>query len=102
MTNKENYPDKDITEKIIGAAMKVHSFLGCGFQEIIYQRALGLEMEMIGLEFQREVEQNIFYRDHEKSIGTRRVDFLVGGRILVELKAISSWKKFIKLKLLIT
>ena len=97
---KENYPDKEITEKIIGSAMKVHSFLGCGFQEVIYQRALGLEMEMIGLEFQREVEQNIFYRDHEKPIGTRRVDFLVEGKILVELKAISELEEVHKAQII--
>jgi len=76
----------DCTSKIIGCAMKVHSALGNGFQEVIYQRALELEMGHEGLGFAREMEMPIFYRDVE--IGTRRVDFFVEGEIMVELKAI--------------
>ena len=79
---------KDITEKIIGAAFNVHSFLGNGFQEVIYQRALAWEMSEANLEFQREIEQDIFYKDLPKPIGTRRADFVVEGKVLVELKAI--------------
>lgn len=78
---------KDITEKIIGAAFDVHSFLGNGFQEVIYQRALAWEMSQRNLEFEREIEQDIFYKDLPKPIGTRRADFVVAGRVLVELKA---------------
>ncbi|MCC7430787.1 GxxExxY protein [bacterium] len=78
---------KDITEKIIGASFEVHKFLGNGFQEVIYQRALAYEMQKAGLEFSREIEQNIFYKDLEKPIGTRRVDFIVEGKVLIELKA---------------
>ncbi len=66
--------------------MTVHSTLGNGFQEVIYQRALELEMRCAGLQFQREFEMPIFYRDEH--IGTRRVDFLVENRIAVELKAV--------------
>jgi GxxExxY protein len=76
----------DCTSKIIGCAMRVHSTLGNGFQEVIYQRALEIEMRLEGLEFQREMEMPIFYRDEQ--IGTRRVDFFVDGEIMVELKAI--------------
>ncbi len=79
---------KDITEKTIGASFEVHKFLGNGFQEVIYQRALAYEMSMAGLEFAREIEQDIFYKDLQKPIGTRRADFVVQGKILVELKAI--------------
>lgn len=79
---------KDITEKIIGASFEVHKFLGNGFQEVIYQRALAHEMRQIGLEFVREIEQDIFYKDLERPIGARRADFVVDGKILVELKAI--------------
>lgn len=79
---------KEITEKIIGASFEVHKFLGNGFQEVIYQRALAYEMRKAGLEFAREIEQYIFYRDLEKPIGTRRADFVVEGTVLVELKAI--------------
>lgn len=79
---------KDITEKIIGASFEVHKFLGNGFQEVIYQRALAYEMRKAGLEFAREIEQDIFYKELEEPIGTRRADFVVEGKVLVELKAI--------------
>jgi GxxExxY protein len=76
----------DITGKIIGCAMQVHSTLGNGFQEVIYQKALEIEMALNGLVFEREKEMPIYYRDLH--IGTRRVDFFVSGMIMVELKAI--------------
>lgn len=79
---------KEITEKIIGASFEVHKFLGNGFQEVIYQRALSYEMHMAGLEFAREIEQDIFYKNLEEPIGTRRADFVVEGKVLVEIKAI--------------
>jgi len=75
----------EITRKIIGAAMKVHSTLGNGFQEVIYQRAMEIEMRKSGLAFVREFNMPIFY-DGEQ-IGERRVDFFVEGIISVELKA---------------
>ena len=75
-----------ITHKIIGAAMKVHSLLRNGFQEVIYQRALAIEMEKHGLGFKREMEMPIFYDGID--IGTRRVDFFVEDQIMVELKAL--------------
>jgi len=78
---------KEITEKIIGSAMKVHSTLGNGFQEVIYQRALAIEMELNSLKFKREKEMPIYYR--EQKIGTRRVDFFVEKLIMVEIKAIT-------------
>lgn len=76
---------EEITKKIIGAAMKVHSVLGNGFQEVIYQRALEIEMRKWGLLFVREFNMPIFYAD--EPIGERRVDFFVEGIISVELKA---------------
>ena len=79
---------KGITEKIIGASFEVHTFLGNGFQEVIYQRALAYEMSQANLEFQREIEQDIYYRDLPQPIGRRRADFVVEGKVLVELKAI--------------
>ena len=66
--------------------MKVHSTLGNGFQEVIYQRALAIELGKQGLSFQRELEIPIYYAREE--IGTRRVDFLVEEKVMVELKAI--------------
>jgi len=80
---------KEITEKIIGASFEVHKFLGNGFQEVIYQRALVHEFHKAGLEFGREVEQDIFYKDFDDPIGTRRADFVVEGKVLVELKALT-------------
>ena len=77
---------EEITHKIIGCAMKVHSTLGNGFQEVIYQRALAIEMEKQGLGFQREMEMSIYYEVIH--IGTRRVDFFVEENIMVELKAL--------------
>ena len=86
MTGELKY--KDITEKIIGASFEVHKFLGCGFQEVIYQRALAWEFYKVALNYEREIEQNIFYKDLQDPIGTRRADFVVEERVLVELKAI--------------
>src|SRR6185503_16940029 len=77
---------EELTHKIIGCAMKVHSTLGNGFQEIIYQRALAIEMEKNGLSFTREMEMIIFYEGVD--IGTRRVYFFVEEFVMVELKAI--------------
>jgi GxxExxY protein len=78
----------DITRQVIGCAFEVHKYLGNGFQEVVYQRALALELQKAGLSFHREVEQPIYYKDYEEPIGTRRVDFIVGENVLVELKAI--------------
>ena len=77
----------ELTSKVIGCAMAVHSALGNGFQEVIYQRALEIEMRLAGIDFSREHEMPIYYR--EEHIGTRRVDFLVEGIVSVELKAIT-------------
>jgi GxxExxY protein len=77
---------EDITYKIIGCAMKVHNTLGNGFQEVIYQRCLAIELEKAGLGFSREIEQTIFYEGVD--VGTRRADFIVEGKVIVELKAL--------------
>lgn len=75
-----------LTHKIIGCAMQVHRTLGNGFQEVIYQRALAIEFEHMGIGFQREMEMELFYRD--RPIGSRRVDFFVENKVMVEIKAI--------------
>ncbi|MBA3675389.1 MAG: GxxExxY protein [Chitinophagaceae bacterium] len=75
-----------ITEKIIGAAFRVHGTLGNGFQEVIYQRAMEIELRNMSMDFLREFEMPIHYL--EQHIGTRRVDFLIENKISVELKAI--------------
>ncbi|NUO02426.1 MAG: GxxExxY protein [Saprospiraceae bacterium] len=75
-----------LTHKIIGCAMQVHRTLGNGFQEVIYQRALAIEFAYQGIEFAREMEMELFYRDQH--IGTRRVDFFVESKVMVEIKAL--------------
>ncbi|MFT4833537.1 MAG: GxxExxY protein [Marinoscillum sp.] len=78
----------DITEKIIGASFEVHKFFGNGFQEVIYQRALAYEFSQLNLDFAREIEQEIYYKELREPIGTRRADFVVEGKVLVEIKAV--------------
>ena len=81
----QQYKYSDLTSKVIGCAMKVHSTLGNGFQEVIYQRALKLELIHAEIPFVREFEMPIYYMNQQ--IGTRRVDFLVENILSVELKA---------------
>ena len=76
----------DITYKVIGCAMKVHNTLGSGFQEVIYQRCLAIELQQVKLNFEREKEQIIYYNGMD--VGSRRADFIVENSIVVELKAI--------------
>lgn len=78
--------EKELTYKIIGCAMKVHNTLGNGFQEVIYQRCLALELEKAGLGFAREVPQTIYYEGVD--VGTRRADFIIEDKVIVELKAV--------------
>ncbi len=85
LTN-ERYAYSDLTHKIIGAAMEVHKVLSNGFQEIIYQRALAMEMTARHLEYSREHEMKVLYKGVE--VGTRRVDFFVEERVMVEIKAL--------------
>jgi len=75
-----------ITHTVIGCAMTVHNTLGSGFQEVIYQRALSIELNAQGIDHQREMEMPISYRGEQ--IRTRRVDFFVADTVMVEIKAI--------------
>ncbi len=75
-----------LTYKINGCAMKVHNTLGNGFQEVIYQRCLAIELEKAGISFVREKEHTIYYEGIE--VGTRRADFVVEDSVIVELKAL--------------
>jgi GxxExxY protein len=81
-----HYPDSELTGKIIGCAIEVHKHLGNGFQEIVYQRALAIEMSLQRLSFSREHDMSIHYKGEH--VGTRRVDFFVEDKIMVEIKAI--------------
>jgi GxxExxY protein len=77
--------DDELTYKIIGCAMKVHNTLGNGFQEVIYQRCLAIELEKAGLEFLREQEMAIYYENIH--VGTRRADFIIEEKVILEMKA---------------
>ena len=79
--------EKDpLTYQVIGCAMNVHNTLGNGFQEVIYQRCLSIEFDKASLNYGREVEQTIFYKGYD--VGTRRADFVVEDKIVVEIKAV--------------
>lgn len=87
----EGYPLSELTGKIIAAAYAVHYELGPGYPEVIYQRALALELPLHDVAFSREVAMEIFYRG--KKVGTKRVDFVVSdstGSVMVEIKAKSA------------
>lgn len=84
---KEDDPINGLTGKIIGCAMEVHRTLGNGFQEVVYQRCLSIELNLQGLAHEREKEMPLTYKGHD--VGTRRVDFFVEGLVMVEIKAVA-------------
>jgi GxxExxY protein len=84
---QQEYKYADLTEKIIGCAMKVHRHLGPGFPEVIYQRCLAIELANVNLLFAAEQSRDIFYQG--KCVGSRRLDMLVENKVLVELKAVT-------------
>ena len=83
----QNYLHSDITEVIIGGAMKVHSTIGKGFPEYIYQRALDIELKKSNFSIKKELEWPVYY--DSQMIGKRRVDFVVDDKVLIEIKAVS-------------
>ena len=78
--------DGKLTYEIIGCAMKVHNTLGPGFQEVIYQRCLAIELDRISIDYAREHSYPIYYDGID--VGTRRADFIVDDKVVVELKAL--------------
>jgi len=80
--------DREITQRVIGAAIRVHREIGPGFLESIYEQALAVEFALSGIQFIRQKPIALFYKDHQ--VGEHRLDFLVEDRIVVELKAISA------------
>lgn len=80
------YQDSELTGKIIGCAMEVHKQMGNGFQEVVYQRALSIELNLQGLDHVREMEMPLQYKGHD--VGSRRVDFFVADKVMVEIKAV--------------
>lgn len=84
---EEDFKYGELTAQIIACAFTVHNALGNGFQELIYQRAMEIELRNAHISFLREYEMPIYYKN--EIIGSRRVDFLVNENISVELKAIT-------------
>ncbi len=84
--------DDKLTYEIIGCAMEVHKTLGPGFQEVIYQRCMAIELKNAGLAFSREQEQIVYYKGVE--VGSRRADFIVEENVVLEMKALCSWRMF--------
>ena len=78
----------ELSGRVIGAAMTVHSMLGPGFTEAVYQNALAIEMALAGISFEREVKLEVHYRG--ELVGHYRADLLVGGRLILELKAVQT------------
>ncbi|GAB4055397.1 GxxExxY protein [Spirosoma litoris] len=85
---KTEYKYSELAGKVIGCAFEVHKILGSGFQEVIYQRALAIELEECNIGFAREYDMPIFFKG--RHIGSRRVDFLIENVVSVELKAIAT------------
>ena len=85
--SNEKYPLSDLTSRIIKCAIEVHKYLGNGFQEVIYQRALAIEFANQHIDFEREFEMPLFYKGEQ--IGTRRVDFFIESQVMVEIKALT-------------
>jgi GxxExxY protein len=83
---KEEFKYSELTSRIIGAAMEVHGTLGNGFQEVIYQRAFSIEMDQRKIGHVRELEMPLHYKNHH--LGSRRVDFFVEDKVMVEIKAV--------------
>lgn len=76
----------ELTHRIIGCAMEVHNQMGNGFQETIYQRALSIELNLNGIQHQREMEMPLEYKGF--NIGSRRVDFFIEEKVMLEIKAV--------------
>lgn len=77
-----------LARKVIGAAIEVHRTLGPGFLESVYEEALCVELASLGLPFTRQQTFGLNYRGHV--VGQARLDLLVDGRLLVELKAVDA------------
>ena len=84
-------PDSEILGNIIESAREVYKQLGNGFQEEIYQRALSIELNLRGIDHIREQDMPLKYKGHH--IGNRRVDFFVGGEVMVEIKSVLTMEK---------
>jgi GxxExxY protein len=93
----KNYKHREITEKIIGAAQKVHNTLGYGFLEKVYQNALVIELQTLG--FDVEVEQPIAVQYRGEIVGNYVADIVVDGKVILEIKAVKELSKIHEVQL---
>jgi len=98
MYTQENFPFKEITERIIACALEVHSTLGPGLLENVYEEALAHEFNLRGVRYDRQKEISLKYKG--KDIGKHRVDYLVESEVIVELKAVESLHKIYEAQVL--
>lgn len=91
LCSQNEFPLKDITEKIIASAIEVHSALGPGLLESVYEEVLAYEFELRGIYFERQKEIMLKYKG--RSIGPHRIDFLIERQVILEIKATEGMKK---------
>lgn len=96
--SQKEFPLKDITKRIISCAIEVHSALGPGLLENVYEEAMAHEFTLRGVIYKRQKEINLKYKG--KDIGKHRVDYLVENEVIVELKAVESMNKIYEAQLL--
>lgn len=98
LCSPKEFPLKDITEKIISCAIEVHSILGPGLLESVYEESLAYEFKLRGIKFERQKEINLKYKG--KEVGGHRIDFLIEGKVILEIKAVETMNKIYQAQLL--
>ena len=93
------YPERDLTEKIIGAAIEAHRYWGPGLIESVYEKSLARELELQGIEYERQVDLKLDYKGAEVGAGLR-LDLIVQGKVIVELKVVKDFDPIHKAQLL--
>lgn len=98
MYAQKDFPLRDVTERIISCAIEVHSALGPGLLESVYEEALAYEFELRYIPFERQKEISLKYKGRD--IGRHRIDYLVEGRVIIELKAVEVMNRIYEAQLL--
>jgi len=97
-SSSKDYPLKDVTERIISCAIEVHSTLGPGLLESVYEEALAQELTIRGIAYEKQKEIALKYKG--KEIGKHRIDFLIENEVIVELKAVETMVKIYEAQIL--
>ena len=98
MYSEEKYPLKEVTDKIISAAIEVHSTLGPGLLESVYEEALAHEFDLRKISYERQKKICLKYKG--KEIGVHRIDFMVESSVILELKAVEEMNRIFEAQLL--